>query len=392
VFAIVTGTQLDPTKPQPNYGLGTLNAPPWGYPAMTGVVAGLNSHGGLGSIVNGVDTVSARAGIGIWDPDLKTQYAFNWFFGLQYALGNNWTLEANYVGSNGHKLYQEYDVNRVNGDLLDGVFDRLNPYFAGIGYGQSNGASSYNGFNASVRKRYARGLDFQVAYTVGRAVDTASSFGRGLAFPDIYNLNLNRGLADFDVRQKIAASFLYEFPSYKGGSGALGKLLGGWQIAGTTIAQAGQPFSVNCTASRSGGCDWNADGFNNDRPNEASFGNFVAVTKEELLSSDGIFNVGGGQGLTIFPAPAVGTNGNLGRNTFIGPGYFATDLNLQKNTKIPWFWGAEGANIQFRAEMYNAFNQTNLTRPSGNVFSSTFGRSTSAFAPRNIQFGLKLLF
>jgi hypothetical protein len=385
IFAVVTGRQDIPTGPQPNFGLGTLTAPPWGYPAMAGVVTGLDSKGGL---------ISGKAGVGVWDPQLRNQYAFNWFFGLQYAMGNNWTLEANYVGSNGHKLYQDYDVNRVNGDLLDGTLERLNTSFGGFTYGQANGAAAYNGANFTVRKRYSRGLDFQVAYTVGRAVDTASSFS-GTTPVDLYNLNLMRGLTDFDVRQKIAGSVLYELPSPRG---TLGKFLGGWQIGAATIIQAGQPFSVNCTASFSGGCDWNADGVGNDRPNEAAFGNFVSVTKQELLSADGIFNVTGGNGLSIFPAPTVGTNGSLGRNTFIGPGYFATDMNLQKNTKIPWFWGSEGANIQFRAEMYNAFNQTNLVKLGGAggnshpLTSGTFGRSTSAFAPRNIQFGLKVLF
>jgi hypothetical protein len=382
VFAIVTARQ-DQAGPQPNFGLGTLTAAPYGYPAMPGIIPGLDAKGGL---------LSGRASANAWDPSMRNQYAFNWFFGLQFALGNNWTLEGNYVGSNGHKLYQAYDVNRQNGDLLDGTLDRWNSSFSGMGYGQANGAAAYNGANFTVRKRYSRGLDFQVAYTVGRAVDTASSFGGGLAFYDLTNLNLNRGLSDFDVRQKVAGSVLYEFPSYKGGAGALGKLLGGWQIGAATIAQAGQPYSIVCFASRGSGCDWNADGFGYDAPNQASFGNYMKPTKQELLSLDGIFNVTGGNGLSIFPAPAVGTNGGMGRNTMIGPGYFATDMNLQKNTKIPWFWGSEGANIQFRAEMYNAFNQTNLTRPSGDVQAGDFGRSTSAFAPRNIQFGLKLLF
>ena len=350
VFAIVTARKDQP-GPQPNFGIGSLTTPPWGYPAMTGIVPGLDSRGGL---------ASARANVGVWDPNLRTQYATNWFLGIQYALSTNWAIDANYVGSTGRKLYQEYDVNRVNGNLLDGVFDRNNPSFGAFGFGQANGSSSYNGANLTVRKRYSHGLACQLAYTVGRAVDTASSFGRGLVFPDIYNLNLNRGLADFDVRHKLAGSLLYELPSPRDGMGLLGKTLGGWQIGAVTIAQAGQPFSVFCTASRSGGCDWNADGFNYDRPHEASFGSFVKVTKDELLSSDGIFNVAGGQGLSIFPAPAVGTNGSLGRNTFIGPGYFATDLNLQKNTKIPWFWGTEGATIQLRTEMYNAFNQTGI--------------------------------
>jgi len=375
VFATVTARQDQPLGPQPVFGLGTLTTTPYNFPSMVGIIPGLDSRGGL---------ISGKSSVGIWDPNLRAQYSFNWFFGLQYALGNNWTVEANYVGSNGHKLYQEYDVNRFRGDLLDGTLDRLNPSFGGIGYGQANGASAYAGMNATVRKRYSRGLDFQVAYTYGKSVDTASSFGRGLQFVDIYDLNLNRGLANFDVRQKLAASLLYEFPSYKGGAGALGKFLSGWQIGATTIAQADQPFSVYCGASFSGGCDYNADGFNYDYPNAPSFGHEISGGNDAFLS--GVFQA------SDFPKPAAGTDGTLGRNTYIGPGYFATDLNLQKDTKIPWFWHDESAKIQFRAEMYNAFNQTNLTPPDGSLTSGNFGKSTSAYSPRNIMFGLKLYF
>jgi len=402
VHAVVATDRFDPTGARPAYGLGTLTAPPWGYPRIPGVVPGLDERGGL---------LAARAGLGIWDPNLRTQYASNWFFGIQYAFTTNWVVEGNYVGSTGRKLYQEYNVNRVNGDLLDvdllpngtyGVrLERLNPSFGSMGYGQSNGTSAYNGANVSLRKRYSRGLDFQVAYTVGKAIDTASSFGRGLAFPDIYNLKLNRGLSDFDIRQKVAGSFLYELPSPRGGTGPLGKLFGGWQIGATMIAQAGRPFSVACFQPFSPvydlpntdpnrkvigntGCDFNADGFNNDRPNEASFGNFIEGTKESFLT--GLFKA------SDFTKPGLGQNGSLGRNTFIGPGFFGTDVNFQKNTKIPWFWGAEGANVQFRMEMYNATNRVNLVNPDGNLQSGNFGKSTSAFAPKNIQFGLKIIF
>jgi hypothetical protein len=407
VHAVVSTNRFDPTGARPNFGLGTLSAPPWGYPAIPGVVAGLDERGGL---------LAARAGLGLWDPNLRTQYASNWFLGLQYAVSTNWVLEANYVGSVGRKLYQEFDVNRMNGDLLDvqqvGVNNldqpiygvrqnRLNPSFGNMGYGQANGSSAYNGANVSARRRYSRGLDFQIAYTVGRAIDTASSFGRGLVFPDVTNLKLNRALADFDIRQKVAASFLYDLPSPNGGTGALGKAFGGWQLGAVMIAQKGRPFSVFCNQPfapvfdlpetdpnrqviGNTGCDFNADGFNNDRPHEASFGNHIQGTKETFLS--GLFKA------TDFPRPGIGETGSLGRNTFIGPGYFGTDLNVQKNTKIPWFWGAEGATVQFRGEFYNAFNNVNLTQPDGNLVSGNFGRVTSAFASRNIQFGLKVIF
>jgi hypothetical protein len=407
LFAVVSTNRFDPTGARPNFGLGTSTDPPYGYPPIPGVVPGLDERGGL---------LTARAGVTIWDPEMRNQYASNWFLGVQYAVTTNWVLEANYVGSVGRKLYQSFNVNRMNGDLMDvqqvGVneFDQpiygvrqnlLNPSFGSIGYGQANGVSAYNGANISARRRYSHGLDFQIAYTVGRAIDTASSFGGGLAFPDVTNLKLNRALADFDIRQKVAASFLYDLPSPQGGTGALGKAFGGWQLGAVMIAQAGRPFSVFCNQPFSPvfdlpetdpnrqvigntGCDFNADGFNNDRPHEASFGNHIQGTKETFLS--GLFKA------TDFPRPGIGETGSLGRNTFIGPGYFGTDLNVQKNTKVPWFWGTEGATVQFRGEFFNAFNNVNLTQPDGSITSGNFGRVTSAFASRNIQFGLRVIF
>ncbi|MBZ5513453.1 MAG: TonB-dependent receptor [Acidobacteriia bacterium] len=374
VFGIIQASKNVPAGPQPVFGLGTSTSAPYGYPPMTGITFGLDSHGGL---------IGAKSGISPWNPNLRTQYSENWFVGLQYAFTNNWTVEGNYVGSSGRKLYQGYDVNRFDGDLLDGTLDRLNPSFASIDYGQSNGKSYYHGANLTVKKRFSRGLDFQAAYTVGKAHDTASSFGTGLNVVDMSNLALNYGLSDFDVRHKIAASFVYDIPGPKR-TGFVGKLGGGWQAGAVVILQKGLPYTVRCTNNFASGCDYNADGFNYDFPMEPAFGTFKTGSKQDFLS--GIFKA------SDFPAPSLGQEGNLSRNTYIGPGYANTDFNLVKNTNIPWLWKDEAAKIQFRAEFFNLFNRVNLQNPDGSLTSGTFGRSTSVFPARNIQFGLKLIF
>ncbi len=400
IFGVISVNKF--TTPTPVYGLGTLTAPPWGFPQLSGLQVGLDARGGV---------IGAPSGIQIWDPNLRTQYAENWFFGIQYAFSTNWVLEGNYIGSVAHKLYQGYDVNRKDGDLFSGKLNRLNPSFGSIGYGQANGNSAYNAASVGLRKRFSHGLDFQVGYTGGKAIDTASSFGLGLGMVDVYNLRLNRGLSDFDIRQKLAASLLYELPSPKGVPGALGKVLGGWQLGAVSIFQSGSPFSVVCTRpfspvrDTSGnlignrGCDFNADGFNFDFPNATSLGNFVQGDKQAFLNgifpkptsdTDGDGRIDGLDG--PFGRPGLGQDGTLGRNTFIGPGYASTDVNFQKNTKIPWFLGKEGATVQFRAEFFNAFNRVNLNLPNGNVSSGSFGKSGSSFPARNIQFGLKILF
>src|SRR5262249_23069252 len=155
-----------------------------------------------------------------------------------------------------------------------------------IGYAQANGSSSYHGATASVKKRFSRGLDFQVGYTVGKAIDTASSFGRGVNVLDPLNLALERGRADFDVRQKLVSSIVYQLPK-PNSLGPVGKLFGGWQVGAITILQSGPPLTVTCGSAfqpskdASGnpildangrvvsntGCDFNADGHTGDRLN-----------------------------------------------------------------------------------------------------------------------------
>ena len=384
LFAVITANAFIP-GPKPVYGFGTSKTAPYGYPPMTGITVGVDPKGGA---------LGAKSGIFPWQPNLRVQYSENWFIGIQYAFTNNWVVEGNYVGSSGHKLYQSYDVNRVDGDLLDGTLDRLNSSFYGIDYGQSNGASTYTGGNFSVKKRFSRGLDFQAAYTVGKAQDSASSYGRGLNMADIYNLKLNYGLSNFDVRHKVAASFVYDIPGPK--TGFLSKLAGGWQAGAIVILQKGGPYDVMCydafvpIKDTSGkiignkGCDYNADGFNADYPNLPSFGRFKSGNKQEFLN--GIFT------RSDFPAPGLGQEGDLGRNSYIGPGYINTDFNLVKNNKIPWFWKDEAANIQLRGEFFNLFNNVNLQNPDGNLSDGTFGKSTSVYPARNIQFGLKIIF
>jgi hypothetical protein len=89
-----------------------------------------------------------------------------------------------------------------------------------------------------------------------------------------------------------------------------------------------------------------------------------------------------------FIQPAVGAWGNLGRGVFTGPGLGELDMSLFKTTAL-----AEHTNLQFRAEVFNITNHTNLGTPNTSTFSSSAGLITAtATTSRQIQFGLKLIF
>jgi hypothetical protein len=382
---------------QPLFALGTTSDPPYNYPLPPGIQPGLLPSGGL---------ISGQASVTVADRNMGPSYMENWFFGVQRALTNTTVAEVDYIGSVGRHLYAKYNVNRFAGDLIQhgGNFTGLAPGFGAINFGQDSESSGYNGFTASVRQRASHGVTLNAAYTFAKAIDQASKLD-GQEHVDAFNDSLSRGLADFDVRHRLAFTTLWALPSPHS-DGFMNKLLGGWELTNVTILQSGPPFSVICTASfkpvfdtatppdviGNTGCDYNADGTNYDRPNTPSFGN----TKTGLSRSDylgGIFACGGAALCgSIFPSPGL-QEGNLGRNTFHGPGFANTDFSVIKNLKIPWFIGGEGANLQFRTEFFNVFNRVNLTQVNSDIANlSNFGKSTGTYPARDIQFALRIAF
>jgi hypothetical protein len=80
--------------------------------------------------------------------------------------------------------------------------------------------------------------------------------------------------------------------------------------------------------------------------------------------------------------------GNLGRNTFTGPGWWNFDVSLIKDTHI-----TERSSLQFRAEFFNLPNHPTFGTPNSTLGNPTFGTSTyTATAERQIQFGLRFMF
>lgn len=389
IYMIITASKQ--TAPLlPVYGFGASSENPYQFPRPAGLerAIGLDERNG---------STYVRANISWVDPNLRNTYTMNYFFGIQYALTPTTTVEGNYLGNMGRKVYGKWNMNRFAGDLLiDGVLTRLNPSFGNIDYGQSNLTSAYNGGNFSVRQRASHGLLYQAAYTFGTALDYGSSFSGGsVLMVDVTNNRLNRARADHHRAQKLAFAVVYEIP-FHSQFAALNHVAGGWQISSVGTLQSGGPFTVTCgdpfrpvrdaagTIVGNSGCDYNADGTTNDRPHAPAFGSALNMSKQTLLQ--GVFT------RADFPVPGFGQTGSLGRNTFTNPGLSNVDLALIKVYKLPPLMGTEGAQLQVRAEAYNAFNRVNLSGLSSNMNSATFGRVTGTGAARRFQFGLRLSF
>ena len=303
----------------------------------------------------------------------------NWFFGVQRAIGLGVVADVNYIGSAGRNLHNAYNINRYVGDLLDGRFDGFNPSFQAINMVTSTSKSDFNGATLTLRRNFQRNFMLQGAYTVGKAMNDADIAVGTTAFQDAADIDGEWAVAGYDVRHKLALVGLWELPFFNKGTGLARTLLGGWQLAGSSIFQTGNPINVTNSAAYPTG-DYNADGNGGDRPNApASSVKQSGWSQEEYLA--GIFLA------SDFPKPAPGQNGNLARNAFRGPGYIDVSLSLSKK-----FMLTPKVNAEFRVDAFNALNRVNLSDPNMDLSSSNFGRVTSQLNTRAIQLGTRLRF
>ncbi|HSL23626.1 MAG TPA: TonB-dependent receptor [Vicinamibacterales bacterium] len=341
------------------------------YPPNPALGRGLDERGGIRG---------ARVDLRVIDPDITIPTIYNWFAGVQRELTWGFVVDVNYVGSASRGLLggdgpTSTNYNRIAGDLLDGVLNRLNPSFNTVHITESRIDASYHGIAAQVSRRYRQGLAVQVAYTVGKAEDYGGNP------QELTDPSREKGAADYDVRQSLKWNVIWEIP-FSTDVKALGHVLGGWQINAITVFESGRPFSVTCGLAYPR-CDFNADGQSGERVNVAST-DLGGRPQAEWLS--GVLT---GEDYTL---PAQGSLATQERNAFRGPSYFNTDLSLFKNLRLPWRDG-RAATVQLRVEAFNVFNRAHLNNPVSTTNDGNFGRVVSLRRdPRVIQLGAKFIF
>jgi hypothetical protein len=367
--SVVLGQQFG--TPTFTYSLGDASKPYLGYPVDPALQVGLDERNGVRG---------ARVALTVVDPELKSPYTHNWFLGVQREIMWGMVAEANYLGSAGRQLHNAYNVNRFVGDLAaDGVFTGFNPSFANITMVRSNSRANYHGGTVTLRRNFRQGYTVQGAYTFGKAMNDADQAVGTTNFQDAADIGADYAIAGYDVPHKLALVGLWEMPFFKDRTGLTRTLLGGWQIAGSAIFQAGNPINVTTSAAFPNG-DFNADGTGGDRPN-APGGNVKTSgwSVDEYLA--GIFRA------SDFPVPARGTNGNLVRNAYRGPGYADVSLSLSKRFQM-----TSKINTEVRVDAFNALNRVNLDNPNMDLSNTNFGRSTAQLNTRAIQLGARVRF
>jgi hypothetical protein len=186
-----------------------------------------------------------------------------------------------------------------------------------------------------------------------------------------------------DRRHVLIVNHVYELPLGHGhqylATGALGKIVGNWQLSGIWSVMTGTYFTptlatgVTNTAEGSGLFSSGAE-----RPNCSAAGGNLNSNQRSI---DQWFNVG------AFSIPQTYTFGNCGPYSLLGPGYFNADLGVHRIFNV-----TERVRLTFRWEMFNAFNHVNFSNPNASIGASTAGQISATQPARSMQLALRATF
>jgi hypothetical protein len=279
---------------------------------------------------------------------------------------------------------------------------RTNPVWGQTIVNQGSGDSYYNSLQIQVTKRVTQGLQFQLAYTLSKLIDDGEEVVQTESTEVIqapFNERDDRGPAVFDSPQNLRATMFYYLPKVKS-EGLMSKFTNGWWISSIVSAQSGYPFSPQTSADRA-------------LQNASQINERVSLGPNFNAHTDIVGKVTEWFDPTEFYLQPAGQLGTAGRNILRGPGFEDVDFSLVKDTAAKFL--GEAGNVEFRAEVFNLLNHTNLALPSATVFSGvaattasgeiTTTQGTPLSAPttagqisstvgnsRQIQFALKVIF
>jgi hypothetical protein len=234
--------------------------------------------------------------------------------------------------------------------------------------------SRYHALQMTGRKRMSNGLSFEGSYTLAKAEEIGMSHQNG------YDIEASWALTSYDLTHRFVLSYLYELPfgrNRRFASGAptlVNAIIGGWQFNGITTLQSGTPLSITAN---------NTAGIFGARTQPNNNGNDPRLSGPVEDRLNRYFDT------SVYSQPAAFTFGNepIFSPVLRAHGVRNFDLSLFKNFEV-----RAGTVVQVRVEALNAFNRVQFSGPNTSVTSSSFGViSGQANAPRQLQFGVKLL-
>ncbi|MCC6293114.1 MAG: TonB-dependent receptor [Bryobacterales bacterium] len=318
-----------------------------------------------------------------YDPNMRLPYVAMWSAGFQVQLSGSWLMDAQYQGSSGVGLLNNWDMNAVplnistDTGVLNQVFaatQNYKPYrqFGSIQHYSNYGHNSHHSGTLRFERRYAQGMTLNAFYQLGKTLNDGDDDGgrSGITF---YNRSLEKARAIYDIRHRFVSVFTYELPFGKGrkmmnGGGITNYFLGNWDFAWTQTFQSGPPVTIT------------AAGGPRYLPGQVR--PVALLPAEQMLSNKSGYEVG-----NRFPlaaqnnyfnnaafgyAPQFTAAGMIGRNILESPGMRWTQLSLSKVIPIK-----ERFRFSIRWDVNNPTKQPQLGDPGGvyNVNSlAQFGR------------------
>ncbi len=336
--------------------------------------------------------------------------------GIERELANGFVAKVNYVGTHGTYLPRTRPINllasgntpapaasyademarlrqftsafsglNTNNLTYNNRYDRR---YNAVNYVESSANSEYDSLQVELQKRFSSHFFANAAYTWSHSIDDNSDVLAVLQNDTSAQQNPgdnrnNRGPSQFDLRHNLVVTHTYELPFFLNSGNRLERgLLGGWAFAGISSWHSGFPVNIFAGATVGGLTDplaYLGSGNNVDRPNVAgpivgfnpqAAGSAGAPSGTTVVNGVAISNYALSLGLS---QPLLGNYGSLGRNVLRLNEQSQFDWDLYKN-----FHFSEKINIQFRAELYNIFNQhAFLSMASSNITSSVFGQYNS---------------
>jgi len=331
-----------------------------------------------------------------------------WTLSVQRQLGMNTIVEVGYTGNRSYHMVRQFQTNPAiltqdqaaavlaagNGNVIPNTAARrLNPAWGSRVLVDTTGKGEYHAGYVKVDKRFAHGWMLGANYTWSA---NFSDSDEALALADIGNSSPQvpqdfRNLSNewsrsvFDRPHRFAVYYTYQIPWFVNSPEVLTHIFGGWQAAGFTEFQSGQPFTIRVGVDTLGNAA--SSSFPPGRPNynpggilikDPDTGNLRTFTIP--LNGTGIVTAPcatpGGvcpqNGPFTFLTNSMPTGGNLGRNTFRGPGFENWDVSLMKKIAV-----REGWQVQLRGDFINALNHDNFQNPVANMNSPVFGANTA---------------
>ncbi|HEY6119441.1 MAG TPA: carboxypeptidase regulatory-like domain-containing protein [Pyrinomonadaceae bacterium] len=367
---------------------------------------------------NQVVGVSQTGQFAAVDIHFRPPESYQWNLTVSREIAKNTVLEASYIGNHGLHIWRRnvnwndvpanqacrgaacnpllpndarfqiaFDQRQgINTDALVAANRRINT-LGPIQMAQSTGNSSYHGLQLWLNRRFSENLAFQAAYTWSHTISDIPLTSFTNSTTDPFNYKLDKGDADLDRRHSFVGNVIYVLPSFRRWGDMGNQILGGWQLNAIYSYFGSTPVDV-----LSGFNTYGTAGNVNPRPNLVP-GVPVYVNN----SSDATLWLNP----AAFALPDVGQIGSLGKGAIRGKPISNLDFSINKNWRVKEKYG-----IQFRAEMFNAFNhpnfngfqnalnfQGNITQPGfGTVTNGSFGTLSNTTSHREIQFGFKFSF